>query len=81
MAWLRSPKQFIKLIIVLVLLSTGIFVFLPNLYSTQVTTLSDAKPDDKDFINLEQSNSKELNTVWDEGKFTFKYTYMHNANT
>ncbi|KAG2236555.1 hypothetical protein INT48_000855 [Thamnidium elegans] len=70
MAWLRSPKQFIKLIIVLVLLSTGIFVFLPNLYSTQVTTLSDAKPDDNDFINLEQKSNPWVisNSIYNNSK-------------
>lgn len=68
MAWLRSPKQFIKFLVIFILLSTSLFVFLPKLYTTQVTTLSDAKSDENDILNLEEIKFSEFNTTWDEGE-------------
>lgn len=68
MAWLRSPKQFIKFIVIFILLSTGLLVLFPKLYTTKVKTLSDVKSDDNVNINLEEIKSKEFNTTWDEGE-------------
>lgn len=76
MAWLRSPKQFIKFVVIFILLSTSLVVLLPKLYTTRVPTLTDAKSDDIDTLNLDEIKSKEFNTTWDEGKQT-KYTCVY----
>jgi hypothetical protein len=68
MAWLRSPKQLVKFVVIFILLCTCLFVLLPNLHTTQVTTLSDSKSDDNVITDLEEIKVKEFNTTWDEGK-------------
>lgn len=79
MAWLRSPKQLVKSIVIFIAICTSLFVFLPNLHTTttQVTTSSNDNSDDNVTIDLDEIKVKEFNTTWDEGKLNTNYSILN----
>ena len=66
MAWLRSPKQFIKFIAIAIVLSIALFVILPTLQSP--TSTNSSLVDDDVSVKQEQSRINTFNTTWDRGK-------------